>query len=89
MTGLEPVRRGIGIRNDYCMFGERTIEWLDPALPALELLFHEVSYRIGYVDKWHLDADEPIDDLSDRGFDYCFHRSPHVGRRLRVLSWGP
>ena len=78
MTGLEPLRTGIGIQSDYRMFGERTVERLDPALPALGPLFREAGYRTGYVGKWHLDAEEPTDNLSDRGFDYYFRSSPHV-----------
>ena len=78
MTGLEPLSTGIGIQSDYRMFGERTVEQLDPALPALGPLFREAGYRTGYVGKWHLDAEEPTDNLSDRGFDYYFRSSPHV-----------
>lgn len=78
MTGLEPLSTGIGIQSDYRMFGERTVERLDPALPALGPLFREAGYRTGYVGKWHLDAEEPTDNLSDRGFDYYFRSSPHV-----------
>ena len=78
MTGLEPLSTGIGIQSDYRMFGERTVERLDPALPALGPLFREAGYRTGYVGKWHLDAEEHTDNLSDRGFDYYFRSSPHV-----------
>ena len=78
MTGLEPLRTGIGIQSDYRMFGERTVERLDPALPALGPLFREAGYRTGYVGKWHLDAKEHTDNLCDRGFDYYFRSSPHV-----------
>ncbi|MBV7334545.1 sulfatase-like hydrolase/transferase [Chloroflexi bacterium TSY] len=78
MTGLEPLRTGIGIQSNYRMLGERTVEQLDPALPALGPLFREAGYRTGYIGKWHLDAEEPTDNLSDRGFDYYFRSNPHV-----------
>ena len=78
MSGLEPVRTGIGIQSDYRMFGERTVEQLDPVLPALGPLFRDAGYQTGYVGKWHLDADEPLDDLRARGFDYYFRSNPAV-----------
>jgi len=78
MSGLEPIRTGIGIQSDHRMFGKRTVERLDPALPALGPLFREAGYQTGYIGKWHLDAAEPTDDLSNRGFDSYFRSHPHV-----------
>jgi len=86
MTGLEPIRTGIGIQADYRMFGERTVERLDPKLPALGPLFRAAGYRTGYVGKWHLELSEPTDDLSARGFEVFHRRSPHVTDVVPVVG---
>ena len=51
MSGLEPIRTGIGIQSDYRMFGERTVERLDTTLPALGPLFRDAGYQTGYIGK--------------------------------------
>ncbi len=78
MSGLEPISTGIGIQSDYRMFGDITVERLDPGLPALGPLFREAGYQTGYIGKWHLDANEPHDDMRARGFDYFFNSTPVV-----------
>ena len=72
MTGLEPVKTGIGIQSNFRMFGKRTVERLDPELPALGPLFRDAGYRTGYIGKWHLDDENFNGDMSTRGFDYSF-----------------
>ena len=59
------------------MFGERTVERLDPTLPALPL-FRDAGYQTGYIGKWRLDANEPIGNPSARGFDHYFRSNPAV-----------
>jgi len=87
MTGLEPIKTGIGLQSDYRMFGDRTVEQLDPELPALGPLFRDAGYRTGYVGKWHLDANEGTNDLKDRGFDDRYQQYPGV-RDIRPTA-GP
>jgi arylsulfatase A-like enzyme len=78
MTGLSPVKTGIGIQSDYRMFGERTVEQLDPDLPALGPLFRDAGYRTSYIGKWHLDAAKSGIDMKDRGFEDCYQHYPGV-----------
>lgn len=69
MTGLDPIKTGIGIQSNYRMLGDRTVERLDTELPSIGTLLHEAGYRTGYVGKWHLSPKEPPTDLVDYGFD--------------------
>ena len=88
MTGLEPIKTGIGIQSDYRMFGDRTIERLDPGLPALGPLFREAGYQTGYVGKWHLDANEPHEGMGARGFDYYYNSGPFVADVVTSVATG-
>lgn len=75
MTGLLPNKTGIGIQSDYRMFGERTVERLDPGIPSIGAAFHDAGYVTGYVGKWHLSMSEPS-ELNVYGFDFYAADSP-------------
>jgi arylsulfatase A-like enzyme len=52
------------------MFGDRTLERLDKALPSIGTIFKAAGYQTGYVGKWHLSPQEPPGDIADYGIDF-------------------